>query len=314
MVAGDDEDELLSVSIQRSQHSTEDDLASNRPSKQSEATAISMSSLATTTNAVSDQNIAAEQEANGTFKTLESSSPSKPSVMFADSSIIRDHHVNSREISQSSPTSPIFSNTLQHRKIQDAQQLANRLMMKRNKILDHFARSSALLTKNFIRMWRNLPVMLFTAFIPGLQCKLVNVDHEYNDDKRKFCFIIEKKGCLFFLCLGRNPYDIPVSVYNAEVPPQFSNVFIQSIDNRTIDIQMVNTYKEGYDSVLLGNSKALISIPANFSKAMMEKSVDAIATDDEVIRMSTIDLYLDMSCIYNLSSNCLKFNPYIFFF
>ena len=198
MVAGDDEDELLSVSIQRSQHSTEDDLASNRPSKQSEATAISMSSLATTTNAVSDQNIAAEQEANGTFKTLESSSPSKPSVMFADSSIIRDHHVNSREISQSSPTSPIFSNTLQHRKIQDAQQLANRLMMKRNKILDHFARSSALLTKNFIRMWRNLPVMLFTAFIPGLQCKLVNVDHEYNDDKRKFCFIIKKKVVSFF--------------------------------------------------------------------------------------------------------------------
>lgn len=45
-----------------------------------------------------------------------------------------------------------------------------RLLMKRNKILDHFARSSALLTKNFIRMWRNLPVMLFASLIPVLQC------------------------------------------------------------------------------------------------------------------------------------------------
>lgn len=71
-----------------------------------------------------------------------------------------------------SPTSPIFSHTQQHRKMQDAQVMANRLQMKRNKILDHFARSSALLTKNFIRMWRNLPVMLFTAFIPAVQCKL----------------------------------------------------------------------------------------------------------------------------------------------
>ena len=78
---------------------------------------------------------------------------------------------------------------------------------------------------------------------------------------------------------------------------------------------MVNTYKEGYDSVLLGNSKALISIPANFSKAMMEKSVDAIATDDEVIRMSTIDLYLDMSCIYKFIFKLFKiYSIYFFFF
>ena len=49
--------------------------------------------------------------------------------------------------------------------------LAERLLSKRNKLLDHFARTSALLAKNAIRMRRNLPVLFFSAFIPAVQCK-----------------------------------------------------------------------------------------------------------------------------------------------
>ncbi len=46
----------------------------------------------------------------------------------------------------------------------------SKLLMKRNKIADHFARSSALFRKNVIRMYRNLPALIFTAIVPAFQC------------------------------------------------------------------------------------------------------------------------------------------------
>ena len=46
----------------------------------------------------------------------------------------------------------------------------SKILMKRNKIADHFARSEALFKKNIIRMYRNLPAFIFTAIVPAVQC------------------------------------------------------------------------------------------------------------------------------------------------
>ncbi|KPM08029.1 ABC transporter sub-family A-like protein 11 [Sarcoptes scabiei] len=148
-------------------------------------------------------------------------------------------------------------------------QVVQRLLMKRNKILDHFARSSALLTKNFIRMWRTL----------------------------------------FFLCLGRNPYDIPISVYNGEIDPTYSNIFnrtkldnlysrllLDEIDNHTINLVFVDTLEQGLMAVRSGQTKGLISFRPNFTRATFEKSVDFMSLTVENLEESFIDLHLDMSC------------------
>jgi ABC-type multidrug transport system ATPase subunit len=55
----------------------------------------------------------------------------------------------------------------------------SKLLMKRNKIADHFARSSALFHKNVIRIYRNLPALIFTAIIPALQCMANSYCYSY---------------------------------------------------------------------------------------------------------------------------------------
>ncbi|XP_046918383.2 ABC transporter G family member 20-like [Dermatophagoides farinae] len=156
-----------------------------------------------------------------------------------------------------------------------------RMLMKRNKILDHFARSSALLTKNFIRMWRNLPVMLFASLIPVLQCTL------------------------FFLCLGRDPFDIAVTYYNGELDPllnpmpktnsPYSLQVLQSIDNHSIHLMPVASVEQGFQSVRSGQAKAFLRFGPNFTRASFEKAIDYMSMDNETVAESFVDLYLDMS-------------------
>ncbi|KAH9393458.1 hypothetical protein TYRP_021797 [Tyrophagus putrescentiae] len=272
---GGEEEELLSVSIQKSEGDEEAGSSSSTalpaPAEPQCTTVVTTSvpvpSQPPTETAVVCTTFSSEDLENGGGNISSSSEKTSP-VITANNSKTTAH----------SPTSPIFSHTQQHRKMQDAQVMANRLLMKRNAILDHFARSSALLTKNFIRMWRNLPVMLFTAFIPAVQCSL------------------------FFLCLGRPPYDIPVSVYNAEQPPQYSRDFLQSIDNRTIDLRPVNSFEAGYQAVWGGESRALITIGSNFSAALYQKSVDLLVVDNETLDMAKVNLYLDMSSQFHAGS------------
>lgn len=168
---GGEEEELLSVSIQKSEGDEEAGSSSSTALPAASSTEHQCTAAIVTTSfpvpsqpptetAVVCTTFSSEDLENGNISS--SSEKTSPVITANNKTATTSAH---------SPTSPIFSHTQQHRKMQDAQVMANRLLMKRNAILDHFARSSALLTKNFIRMWRNLPVMLFTAFIPAVQCK-----------------------------------------------------------------------------------------------------------------------------------------------
>ncbi|CAG2104765.1 unnamed protein product [Medioppia subpectinata] len=105
----------------------------------------------------------------------------------------------------------------------------------------------------------------------------------------------KSQGALFFLCLGRDPYDIPVAVFNGELKPKYSTGFLQNIDNYTITQKQYNTFESGYESVKNGDNKALIYIGANFSKALVQRGLQGYETDTETIDMSSIKLYLDMT-------------------
>ncbi len=302
---GGEEEELLSVSIQKSEGDEEAGSSSSTALPAASSTEHQCTTaIVTTSFPVPSQPptetavvcFSSEDLENGNI----SSSSEKASPVITNNSKTTAH----------SPTSPIFSHTQQHRKMQDAQVMANRLLMKRNAILDHFARSSALLTKNFIRMWRNLPVMLFTAFIPAVQCKYFYLRINLSSPN-PFFTPSQFPGSLFFLCLGRPPYDIPVSVYNAEQPPQYSRDFLQSIDNRTIDLRPVNSFEAGYQAVWGGESRALITIGSNFSAALYQKSVDLLVVDNETLDMARVNLYLDMSCKYFRS--IFGWNRYLIF-
>ncbi len=301
---GEDEEELLSVSIQKSEGEEEAGSSSSTALPAASSTEHQCTAAIVTTSVPVPSQPPTETAVVCFSEDLEngniSSSSEKTSPV-----------VTNNKTTAHSPTSPIFSHTQQHRKMQDAQVMANRLLMKRNAILDHFARSSALLTKNFIRMWRNLPVMLFTAFIPAVQCKYFLLGSTLSYPNSFYPIFSSIPGSLFFLCLGRPPYDIPVSVYNAEQPPQYSRDFLQSIDNRTIDLRPVNSFEAGYQAVWGGESRALITIGSNFSAALYQKSVDLLVVDNETLDMARVNLYLDMSCKYFRS--IFGWNRYLIF-
>ena len=45
-----------------------------------------------------------------------------------------------------------------------------------NNFSDRFTRSEALFKKNVIRMYRNLPALIFTAIVPAFQCNEININ------------------------------------------------------------------------------------------------------------------------------------------
>lgn len=98
------------------------------------------------------------------------------------------------------------------------------------------------------------------------------------------------------MCLGRDPFDIPLSVYNGETPAQYSKYFLNAIDNHTILQIPVDTIDAGYAAVRSGASKGLIVIPSNYSAALLEKMANLMEVDNVTLQASIIDLYLDMSC------------------
>ncbi len=106
---------------------------------------------------------------------------------------------------------------------------------------------------------------------------------------------------LFFLCLGRDPYDIPVAVFNGELEPKLSSDFLQTIDNHTIRQILYNSFDDGFESVKSGKTRALIAIGANFTKAMIDRGMSGYDADKQTIDMSAIKLYLDMTSESNIT-------------
>lgn len=80
---------------------------------------------------------------------------------------------------------------------------------KRNKSLtlsEYWQTTTALFWKNCTRLRRNIPVLLFQFALPAIQV------------------------ILFCICIGADPFNIPVAIVNEEDPPFLSKMFLDKLD------------------------------------------------------------------------------------
>nr|XP_046908675.1 ABC transporter G family member 20-like [Dermatophagoides farinae] len=127
-------------------------------------------------------------------------------------------------------------------------------------------RIRALNWKNITGIRRNLSMLIIQFLMPSFQC-LLN-----------------------FTCLGPDPYDIPVAIYNTDRPPILSGLFINNLNNNTFRLIEFDNYDEAIQQVQNGFAWALLSFQYNYTRIMQ-----LIASDDNIddIRLPQIDLHLD---------------------
>lgn len=75
---------------------------------------------------------------------------------------------------------------------------------------EYWATTCVLAWKNFTRLRRNIPLLLFQFLLPAIQV------------------------ILFCLCIGSEPFDIDVAIVNEEQPPYLSKLFLSKIDPHTV--------------------------------------------------------------------------------
>ena len=86
-----------------------------------------------------------------------------------------------------------------------------------------------------------------------------------------------------------------MAIFNGELQPRYSTDFLQLIDNYTISQNIFDSFDNAYESVRSGQNRGMISIGANFTKALIQRGIDGYNIDEETIDMSNIKLYLDMT-------------------
>ncbi|XP_063608596.1 ABC transporter G family member 20-like [Penaeus indicus] len=170
-------------------------------------------------------------------------------------------------------------------------------------------RFSALLIKNFIRLWRNIGFLLFSFLMPPLQT------------------------VLFCLTVGGTPYDLPMAIVNDDagfripitlpplpsgwptLPPSLpplptawpnlpsslpplptfkaSELYIDELDSKTIRKTYYNSFQEGYDSVKDGRSWGLIHFNESYTMSLIYSVTDIGDLPPQDRNQSKINVYMD---------------------
>ncbi|XP_023314051.1 ABC transporter G family member 23 isoform X1 [Trichogramma pretiosum] len=150
----------------------------------------------------------------------------------------------------------------------------------------------ALLQKNFLRMWRNVGVMLFIFALPVMQVNL-------------FC-----------LAIGRDPTDLKIAVVNDEMiwetkdcnwtQPQntssgecsFENLscqYLKHLDNSTLIKEYYRDTESAIDAVRRGKAWGALYFYGNFSQELLARMALGKNVDDDVFEYSEVHVWLDMS-------------------
>lgn len=141
-------------------------------------------------------------------------------------------------------------------------------------------KTGALFQKNIIRLRRNLPVLLFQFLLPSIEV------------------------ILFCVCIGQDPFNIPVAIYNEEVSGEFSGWFLEKINNVTITQIKHDSMQSALASVKNGQAWAAMSIGSNFSQSLQLRVLMAGSVDNITVESSNVDMYLDMTSKFFIW--CLK--------
>lgn len=146
----------------------------------------------------------------------------------------------------------------------------------------------ALLQKNFLRMWRNVGVMLFIFVLPVMQV------------------------ILFCLAIGRDPTDLRLAIVNHEMnywnqsyqycpvaeDCKFANLscrYLTHLRNTTIHKEYYPDPVAAIDAVKSGNAWGALYFTENFTDALVARMALGKEADEETLDQSEIRVWLDMS-------------------
>ncbi|KAF2903928.1 hypothetical protein ILUMI_02243 [Ignelater luminosus] len=146
----------------------------------------------------------------------------------------------------------------------------------------------ALLQKNFLRMWRNVGVMLFIFALPVMQV------------------------ILFCMAIGRDPTDLKIGIVNHETnytntsyqgcnyPPgcRFTHLscrYLKNLSNSTIQKVYYPDTASAVKAVKNGDVWGALHFTENFTDALVARMALGKDADDETLDQSEVRVWLDMS-------------------
>ena len=132
-------------------------------------------------------------------------------------------------------------------------------------------KTNALFQKNLIRLRRNLPVLLFQFLLPSIEV------------------------IIFCVCIGRDPQNISIAVFNEESPVDYSQLFLSKLNNNTITQVHHTSMESAMSAVRNGQAWGAMSIGRNFSQSLQLRVMMAGSADNSTIESSNVDMYLDMT-------------------
>ena len=132
----------------------------------------------------------------------------------------------------------------------------------------------AVIWKNYIRLKRNPPVLIFEFILPAVQV------------------------ILFCLCIGGDPFDVPLAVVNDEVIPQASKFFLDAIDKNAIRQVPFNNLSEAIESVRRGETWGAIHIPDRYTQFLQERLTHPADITNETLANGTINIYPDLTNLH----------------
>lgn len=132
-------------------------------------------------------------------------------------------------------------------------------------------RVHALFIKNIIRLMRNVPILLFYFFLPSIQI------------------------ALFCICIGQDPKNIPIAIYNAEDPPGLSAEYLSFLDKNIVVQVPYDSLQDARQAVVDGKAWAAVHFESNYSYSLNQRRLLAGRADNDTIDSSNIKLYMDMS-------------------
>ncbi|XP_011501570.1 PREDICTED: ABC transporter G family member 20 isoform X2 [Ceratosolen solmsi marchali] len=143
----------------------------------------------------------------------------------------------------------------------------------------------ALLQKNFLRMWRNVGVMLFIFALPVMQV------------------------ILFCLAIGRDPTGLKLAIVNHEMSwenkscPVFEDCtftflscrYLKFLDNETMIKEYYPDPESAMEAVRKGKAWGTLYFTENFTDALVARMLLGKEADEETLDQSEIRVWLDMS-------------------
>ena len=179
------------------------------------------------------------------------------------SSIIEYDSVTSRESAETPVKLATFKKEFKH--------MFEPNVTVKNRCKTSILKIGALFYKNITLLTRNIPLLLFQFFLPSLEI------------------------ILFGICIGADPFDIKVAVFNQDTSGPLAGRFLSSLDNYTVNQVHYPTLPAAINAVRNGEAWAAIAFKQNFSTALAERHISGLNAENETIDRSSIYVFLDMT-------------------